>query len=234
MNTDEIKNMFCTDDPNRINIARLQHVKTMKLEFSNKNVLETGCGGNGEFTKFLVWSGSNVTLNDARIDNIKHLISINPGLKISGYNTWDLNNFEDESKFDIIFSYGTLYHLHDPSNALEKLSKMCKDFILLETVVNCDKDISIRYVNEVASSNQSFTHAGCRPSRSWVLNELKKHFKYVYISKYQPIYEDFKLDWNIGHSGNCRSVFIGSHIQLDSVDVWSDEILDVQRSMILN
>jgi 2-polyprenyl-3-methyl-5-hydroxy-6-metoxy-1,4-benzoquinol methylase len=225
MNQD-IVNAFCKKAPLEINMARIEHIKTLNLNFENKKILETGCGGKGDFTMFLLKNGASVTLNDARIENIKHLLELN-NLDLE-YNTTDLNvKIEDHEKYDIIFCYGTLYHLHNPIMGIENMYKLCNGFLLLSTVVNSKNDISIDYVSEDSNSKeQSYTNIGCRPSRKWVMNELKKHFKFVYTSKTQPNHPDFKTDWTVQHTDTCRAIFLATDIEnFVDLKLWSEYIL---------
>ena len=46
-----------------INRARIQHLDTLNLNFTNKSVLETGCGGKGDITRYLLSKNAIVTLH---------------------------------------------------------------------------------------------------------------------------------------------------------------------------
>ena len=37
-----------------INDARIQHLDSLQLNFNNKTVFETGCGGRGDITRYLL------------------------------------------------------------------------------------------------------------------------------------------------------------------------------------
>jgi hypothetical protein len=37
-----------------INKARIEHLDSLHLNFTNKTVVETGCGGRGDFTRYVL------------------------------------------------------------------------------------------------------------------------------------------------------------------------------------
>jgi len=188
----------------------------VEFDYNNKKVLETGCGGSGEFTKFLLDNGAMVTVNDIREENIQHLFK-RQRIYLP-YNTWDLNQIikaEYKKEFDIIVSYGTLYHLHHFENGIQNLSLLCKEYAIISSAVFHRYNNSINLVNEdINSPNNIGTHRGCRPSREFFYNTLKKYFKYVYLSKTIPNHPDYPVRF-FANRETCRCIFIGSHIMLD-------------------
>ena len=209
-------NIFTYDGALNINDARIKHLNSLNLDFKDKTVLETGAGGKGDFTKYLLKFTKDITLNDSRIENINNLLSVN-NLNLE-YNTWDLNeNIPLDNIFDIIFCYGTFYHLQNPEKTIINLSKICKDFIIIETVTSGQNDMCINICTEdVNTLNQSSTGYGCRPGRGYVFNLLKKHFKFVYTLKTQPDNEEFPKIFPINNNGNNRCIFIGSHVNIEN------------------
>jgi hypothetical protein len=197
-----------------LNKARIEHLNTLNLDFKNKKILETGCGGQGDITKFLLEKGSYVTLNDYRENNIKSLLNI---LNINlPYNCWDLNEIpETDEMFDIIVCYGTLYHLSKPKYAISKMSKLCKEFIIISTVTSGKNDEELNLLYEGTTPQQSHNGTGCRPGRLLFFNSLKENFKYVYMLKTQPNDSEYPLVFP-SYEGNSRNIFIGSHIKIEN------------------
>lgn len=197
-----------------LNKSRVEHLASLNLDFNNKHVFETGCGGQGDITKFLMSKNAIVTLNDVREINIKSTIEkLNTNFD---FNTWDLNKDLPKDKvFDIIVCYGTLYHLNEPENAIRNMSQICKEFTIISTITNGSNDNNINLVNEdYKMLNQAGNGFGCRPGRGFIYNTLKKYFKYVYLVKTQPNNPEFPLKFP-SHVGS-RNIFIGSHIQLNN------------------
>lgn len=194
-----------------INEARIQHLDSLGLDFQGKEVLETGCGGAGDFTNYLLSKDAKVTLNDARQKNIEHLL-LRTNLQLP-YNTWDLNQpFPKEAMFDSIVSYGTLYHLNKPDVAIQSFAEHCKEFTIISTCTNGQNDESLNVLWENPTPEMAFDSYGCRPGRLFYYNCLKKHFPYVYMLKTQPNHQDYPLSFPTpSSSGTFRNIFIGSH-----------------------
>jgi hypothetical protein len=214
----DIKKAFYLNEHLEINKQRIEHFNSLKLNIVNKTILETGCGGKGDHTINLLKYTSNVTINDARLNNIKMcLTNINKNLE---FNTWDLNiDFNTNGKmYDIIYCYGTLYHLYNPSLCIKNLSNICNDFMIICTAGN-ENDEGIEYVKEdISQHSQAYVKCGCRPSRKWVLDEMSKYFNYIYFPKTQPLHYDFKTDYSkrLNNGSNYRFIIIGSKNKIDN------------------
>lgn len=217
-----------------INKARIKFIEGLYLPWQGKSVFETGCGGRGDFTQFLLSKQVGpITLNDSRLENIQ---SLQATLQRSfPYNTNDLNVDPIRESYDVVFSMGTLYHLGDPEFALRQFAAATKQFAIIETMTNGRPDDSLDIVGEdVNTKNQSSTGVGSRPSRAWVLRTMSKYFKHAYVSVKQPNHEEFPTDWTTQSQHNQRAFFLG--VQSDQVqelispDVWSTIPLAQQTS----
>ena len=200
-----------------INFTRIKHLESLKLDLKDKYILETGCGAKGDITQYLLKQSKHITLNDAREINIKSNLKNN---HVSlNYNIWDLNeDLPTDIIFDIVISYGTLYHLHNPSNTIKNLANISKELLVLSTIVTGTKDNnSVNIIEEPNNIDQSYTNKGCRPGREWVTNEFKKHFKYVYFPITQPDNIEFPKLWPT--TKRARFIIIGSHNQLDNIQL---------------
>jgi SAM-dependent methyltransferase len=209
-----------------INRARIQHLDTLKLNFANKSVLETGCGGKGDITRYLLSKNAIVTLNDYRQENIMSLM--NALQRRLEFNTWDLNKplmLKNDKKFDIIICYGTLYHLNKPADAIRHLSQSCNEFIVLSTCTNGQNDRSVNVTKEdIGANNQAGDGFGCRPGRLFLYETLRNNFNFVYCVKTQPRHKDFPLKFPTNTNPYARNVMIGSHIRLEN-DLLTDEFI---------
>jgi len=205
---------FYYNEAKLLNNANIKHLSNINLDFNNKTILETGCGGIGDYTQFLLSNSAIVTLNDFRQENINSLmININKKLV---YNTWDFNELVNcNDKFDIVFCYGLLYHLTNLENVFKNLSNLCNEFTVINTCTNGKNNEIVDIVFEGNSNEQSSSQYGSRPGRLFIWNQLKKNFEYVYCIKSQPDNIDYPLSFPSDHHAS-RNIFIGSHIKLNN------------------
>jgi ubiquinone/menaquinone biosynthesis C-methylase UbiE len=203
---------FHSDAYMRINKRRQEHLATLGLDLSAKTVLEVGAGV-GDHTDFFLDRGCEVTVTDGRPENVEVLHRHFPNLKIA---LLDLDNppaaFEESA--DVVYCYGTLYHLSRPAQALEFLSRRCGAILLLETCVSFGDLNTVNLVEERAySPSQAVSGTGCRPTRPWVYSTLKQWFEHVYLPTTQPWHKEFPLDWTTppaDPNALTRAVFIAS------------------------
>lgn len=232
---------FLTFDAEQINAARLEHLATLGLSISGKNVLELGAGI-GKLTGFFLRRDSKVLVTEGRLDlvqiirergfqnhnsNVLDVIQ----LDVEEINTSTIERLkkytqkthgEPETKkcpegFEVIFCYGLLYHLSNPESALKFLGELAhesKGLLLLETVVDSSTE-TFDQVDETNHSNQALK-LGSRPNPNYILELIKENFKYSYVSLTQPNHPDFQKDPISTHSitGRSRMIFIGSNKRL--------------------
>lgn len=200
---------FTTKEAMLINKARMEHLGTLKLDIKNKRVLEVG-GGIGLLTGFFEDRNCDVLFTDSRPENIREAKRRYPQRKTMLLDLEKPLDIKKLGKFDIIFCYGTLYHLGNPNKAIKNLSKICTGMILLETVLDLGNESKIRIVAERNSVTQA-SGKGCRPTRKSVMKLLKENFGYSYTTLTQPDYPDFILNWKKPPKQDFyRAIFIGS------------------------
>jgi SAM-dependent methyltransferase len=196
-----------------INKARLDHLATLHLPIEGKSVLEVGAGI-GLLTEFFETRGCAVTSTDARIDNIRENLRRHPGRRVKELNLEKPFDAAQVGKFDIVFCYGTLYHLATPEASLEAMSRVA-DMILLETCLSAGEGDGFSTVEELPTASQAFSQVGSRPTRAWVLNRLRRFWGNGYISLTQPAFADFPLDFALpAQTPNIRAIFVGSRTPL--------------------
>lgn len=211
--------VFYYDDAIKINEARLNHLASLGLSLRNKRVLEVGAGV-GLLTGFFESRGCDVTSTEGRTELISENLSKNPRRKgkvfcVDLMTKGSHDHLVSMGPFDIVFCYGTLYHLADPGQAILDLSAVCKGVMLIETIVWHVDDGDVRAVGESASLNQSLHGQGSRPARDWVLGELKKRFEHVYISTTQPRHPQFPTSWPAPEKAVNRAVFVASRTRIN-------------------
>ncbi len=221
--------VFRTAEARAINEARLCHLASLGLELAGRKVLEVG-GGIGLHTCFFESLGCEVLFTDARADNVREVQRGHPGRATT---VLDLDVETDLSRlgmFDIIYCYGTLYHLRRPAEALAALARICRHLMLLETCVTPGEGDAPHPEPEPASNpNQAASGLGCRPTRTWVMRRLAEQFGHAYQTRTQPPHPDFELNWlQPAPRKLYRAVFVGAKEAL-ALPALSDVLCDVQN-----
>ena len=206
---------FLTTEAFAINKARQLHLASLAMDLAGKSVLEVGAGI-GLHTKFFEDLGCTVFSTDGRQENVAEIRRRYPHRQAEVLDLDQQTDISDLGSFDLVYCYGTLYHLSKPEQALKAMAGVCKEMILLETCVTPGDELAVNLVTENASNpNQSYWGKGCRPTRLWVIEMLKKYFGFAYTSKSQPPHPDFDWDWESPVTKkNHRAVFVGSKTPL--------------------
>jgi len=202
--------VFLEPEAQRINRARLEHLASLGLDLAGKRVLEVGAGI-GLHTHFFEQRGCDVTSTDGAPANAAEIMRRWPYRRVGVLDLEQPADLSGLGTFDIVFCYGTLYHLRDPDAALGRLAMVCTGIVLVETIVSRGSFPEINPVIEPPIANQAVSGIGCRPTRSWVMSALRRYFGHAYTTLDQPDYPDFVTDWNlIARQGNLRAVFVGA------------------------
>jgi SAM-dependent methyltransferase len=202
-----------------INAARLQWLEAVDLPVAGKRVLDAGCGV-GHFGPFYLCRGCSVTGLDGRAENIAILRERHPRIdgRVGDLQTIDLSTLGD---FDVVHCFGLLYHLDSPVAALRNMHAVCRELLVLETMV-CDSSRPLVVLaDEDKSVNQALEGLGCRPSPSFVALALNRiGFRCVYGTNDPPHHPDFQIAWNddlaVSRAGaNLRCIFVASREPID-------------------
>ena len=183
---------FDTPEALAINRARLEHLESLNLDINGKSVLDVGCGV-GHLAQFFLQKECNVLAVDGRSENIASLQSRYPELKSAVVDV-ERDKLTEYGMFDIVFCYGLLYHLENPTFALQNMASVCKELLLIETcITDCPQPV-LQLVDESATYNQALSGTGSRPSPSYVvMSLLNAGFPYVYVPDTIPDHADFKF-----------------------------------------
>lgn len=197
---------------------RLEHLASLGLPIAGRTVLELGAGI-GDHTHFFLDRGCSVVATDSRPENLAVLKRRYPTLRAELLDLEDPNRMPSEV-FEVVHCYGLLYHLHDPAAALRTIASLCSGILLLETCVSFGNALEIGRVREDARNpSQASSGWGCRPTRPWILAQLREQFPYVYTPHTQPVHEEFPTDWTrpgVHGALLARAVFIASREPLSN------------------
>jgi len=201
----------------RHNQRRQEHLASLGLDLATQIVLEVGAGL-GDHTSFFLDRGSSVIVSDAQEQNLDILRARYPELDIRRI---DLDDPPPEPEVvDIVYCYGTLYHLERPAEAIAWTARCAKKLLLVETCVAFGETDEIHPFGEQAGQpDNAVAGHGCRPTRAWVRRELSTSFPHVHCTVTQPWHEEFPLDWsNADLAGRplIRAVFVASRSVLDN------------------
>jgi SAM-dependent methyltransferase len=207
---------------------RQEHLASLGLHLAGRSVLEVGAGI-GDHTSFFLDRGCLVLVTEARPENLKVVRERYPDLDVRRLDLDDPPS-EFAPTVEVVYCYGTLYHLARPAEALAFLAERTSDLLLLETCVSLGDALELNRVREKKRDfSQALEGTGCRPTRPWVWAELEKHFPFVYVTVTQPWHEEFPLDWRaaVGDDGLTRSVFVAAKREL-ALSTLSPRLLDQQ------
>lgn len=145
--------------------------------FEGKSVLEVGCG-HGHLGAELEKLGAIVVSLDGRRGNIRQLHKKFPNRDAHVCDACS-PDLEQYGPVDIVFAFGLLYHLPKPVEFLRACSKLA-DTLLLETVVTDVTEPEIVWMKDGGFYDQSIHRRGCRPSPSWVEEQLRSNgYRYI-------------------------------------------------------
>ncbi len=211
-----LENLFHAPYYLRHTARRLEHMATIGVPVAGLSVLEVGAGV-GDFSHYYLDRGCRMTITEARPESLAYLRNRYPGEDIRALDI-DHPSAVAGAPFAVVHCYGVLYHLDRPAEALAFLAKHCSRYLLLETRVSYGDALELHPVAEQrGSATEAVSGQGCRPTRAWVMRELRKHFEHVYVPLSQPNHAEFPLDWTPGapEVESSRSIFVASRQPLD-------------------
>ena len=208
-------NPFDREGTNRLNQARLAHLSSLDLGLYGKTVLEVGSGF-GKLTHFFEEQGCRILSTEGRPDNVAVNLARHPWRKdrVVHIDLLIEGSHDHLGPFDIVFCYGTIYHLSNPAIVLADLARTCGDLLLLESRVSPVDNGLPNFKPEGDAINTSMDGTACRPARDWLMAEMRKHFPFVYITQTQPDDPEFVLEWPAPEP-DARAVFVASRQGLD-------------------
>jgi hypothetical protein len=222
---------FRSDAYLRHNARRQEHLASLHIPVTGMSVLEVGAGI-GDHSHYFLDRGCRMTITETRATSLEYVRRRFPA---SDVRQLDMEHPPEQvagAPFDIVYCYGLLYHLSNPAQALEFLRENTGKMLLLETCVSFARDTGVNLTEEIQKSpTQAFGGVGCRPSRSWVWDELRKLYPHVYLPRTQPNHEEFPTDWAAPEEHGAslqRAIFVAS-LEPICNDMLTPELLLQQR-----
>jgi Methyltransferase domain len=207
---------FHSDFYIRHSARRLEHLASLRIPVAGRTVLEVGAGI-GDHSSYYIDRGCRITITEVRPECLQYLKQRFPNSDVQRLDMESPDSFP-LAPADIVHCYGLLYHLRNPDQALDFLSRNALEMLFLETCVSFGEQETANLVSEVQSDpTQAWSGTGCRPTRPWLFKRLQALFPYVYIPRTQPNHEEFPLDWTAPqkhHASFSRAIFIASRKQL--------------------
>jgi len=212
--------VFYSPDALAINQARMAHLESLGLPLAGKRVLDVGAGI-GHLAARLRQMGCAVSCVEGRQSNVEEMRRRYPDIEghVADVEKEPLTRF---GRFDVVFSYGLLYHLENPLLSIRNMASVCDEMLLLETII-CDHELPVvRIEDESKDSNQALTGLACRPSPHYVGLALSRAgFDFIYAPVTPPEHEDFRFEWknNLDSSRdghNLRCIFVASRSALNN------------------
>ena len=208
----------------RHNARRLEHLSSLGISVAGGSVLEVGAGI-GDHSHYFLDRGCRVTITEARPGNLSLLRKRYPSADVRHLDLETPVPLEN-APFDVVYCYGTLYHLSRPEPAIAFMGLSCSGVLLMETCVSFGDELRVNHTSEDRRNpSQALSGTGCRPTRPWMVRELKKHFEFVYLPLSQPNHEEFPIDWSRPErhaAALSRAVFVASHSPIESPMLSSD------------
>ncbi len=202
----------------RHNARRQEHLASLGIPVAGSSVLEVGAGI-GDHSHYFLDRGCRTTITEARQENLRLLRKRYPSADVRRLDLEDPVTLPG-APFDVVYCYGTLYHLSRPAPAIRYLSDNCSRTLLLETCVSFGDELTVnRTPEDRRAPSQALSGTGCRPTRPWMMRELQKHFEFVYVPVTQPNHDEFPIDWTRRDRHGAvlaRAVFVASRSHVES------------------
>ena len=199
--------------------ARLAHLASLDLPVEGRSVVDVGCGI-GSLSGFFVERGCNVLCMDGRPGNIEELRRRYPDRRAEVVDV-EGDELLAHGEFDVVFSYGLLYHLADPFGFLLRAGRICRELLILETCITDAEEPLVFLVSDPDDPTMALRSLASRPSPAYVAAALRAAgFDHLYSPVSLPDHPDFRYrrlgDLAYFRDGRAlRDVFVASRSPLE-------------------
>ena len=156
-----------------------------------RTALDVGCGI-GFFSSCLANMNLSVKAFDARVENIIEARERYPTIDFHVYDVEKSKVLELEP-VDIVISFGLLYHLENPFQAIRNLFALTKKVVIIESMIAPHRLPVAMLVDEQHNKDQSIHYVAYVPSEMCLVKMLyKAGFSVVYKCVSLPKHGDFR------------------------------------------
>lgn len=228
------RRVFHTNEQLRLNARRTEHLAWLGLVRPGRAVVEVGAGL-GDLTMFFTSRGCKVSATEGRAELVELTRAGQSMVTSRQALVLDLERCPPVPSFraEIAVCYSVLHLISKPAEALAFLRACATPtgILFLETPVSAARDESLNpCIEPTDRPDGSISGHGCRPTRPWVWNTLKKLYPHVYLPRSQPCHDEFPLDWaGAIRTPTPRAVFVASMTPLNSPRL-AGELLDTQHA----
>jgi SAM-dependent methyltransferase len=155
-----------------------------KEELGLRTALDVGCGV-GHFAAALRDMGLEVTAIDAREDNIAEAARRHPGVDFRVADVED-PQVANLGRFDLVLSFGLLYHLENPFRAMRSLHALAGKLLLVESICLPQETPLLLICDEPPGEDQSLRAVSCYPSEGALI-------KMAFLAGFPRVYRFLEL-----------------------------------------
>jgi SAM-dependent methyltransferase len=162
-----------------------------KQQLGLRSVLDVGCGV-GYFAASLRDMGFEVTAVDAREANISEARRRHPGIDFRVADVED-PQLASLGRFDVVLSFGLLYHLENPFRTMRSLYALTGKLLLVESICLPEETPLLLLFDEPAGEDQSLHAVSCYPSEGALVKmAFRAGFPHVYRFRELPDHDNFQ------------------------------------------
>jgi len=155
-----------------------------KEELGLRTALDVGCGV-GYFAASLRDMGFEVTAIDAREDNIAEARRRHPGVDFRVADVED-SQIANLGRFDLVLSFGLLYHLENPFRAMRSWHALAAKLLLVESICLPQETPLLLICDEPTGEDQSLRAVSCYPSEGALI-------KMAFLAGFPRVYRFLEL-----------------------------------------
>ena len=174
--------------------ARLRHLEELNLPLSGLKTLEIAAGI-GNLTGWFLEQGCDIFATEGRPTNAREHRLHYPQCQATVVDLDEPGSHDRFGLFELVVCYGILYHVRNPQQVLEDMSRVCSKLLLLETEVCADNDWGELILGEGNGDDQSLCGFSVRLGRGRIMEILRQSFPFVYLSITQPKHPWYPLHW---------------------------------------